>query len=178
MMNLPNKLTIARVAAIPFIIAALYQNAGSWRLIALILFCLASFTDFLDGYLARKNNIVTDFGKLLDPIADKLLVLSTMIMFTYRGMMIAWVVILILSRELAVDGLRSLAASKGKVIAAGQLGKIKTCSQIALILWMMISGIPVMSHWSGIVLTAWVVFITLWSGVDYYYRNMNLITSK
>lgn len=177
-MNLPNKLTITRIAAIPFIIAAFYINTGWSRLTALILFCIAAFTDFLDGYLARKNNIVTDFGKLLDPIADKLLVLSTLIMFVYREQMIAWVVVLILSRELAVDGLRSLAASKGKVIAAGQLGKIKTCSQIALILWLMVSGLPVMTHWSGIALTAWVILITLWSGVDYYVRNIALISSK
>lgn len=177
-MNLPNKLTITRIAAIPFIIAAFYINTGWSRLTALILFCIAAFTDFLDGYLARKNNIVTDFGKLLDPIADKLLVLSTLIMFVYREQMIAWVVVLILSRELAVDGLRSLAASKGKVIAAGQLGKIKTCSQIALILWLMVSGLPVMAHWSGIALTAWVILITLWSGVDYYVRNIALISSK
>lgn len=177
-MNLPNKLTITRIAAIPFIIAAFYINTEWSRLAALILFCIAAFTDFLDGYLARKNNIVTDFGKLLDPIADKLLVLSTLIMFVYREQMIAWVVVLILSRELAVDGLRSLAASKGKVIAAGQLGKIKTCSQIALILWLMVSRLPVMAHWSGIALTAWVILITLLSGVDYYVRNIALISSK
>lgn len=177
-MNLPNKLTITRIVAIPFIVATFYINTSWSRLAAIILFCIASFTDFLDGYLARKNGIVTDFGKLLDPIADKLLVLSTLIMLTDAQLLYAWVVILILSRELAVDGLRSLAASKGKVIAAGQLGKIKTCSQIALILWFLIFRIPVSMHWFGIVLTIWVVVITLWSGVDYYWRNRTLITSK
>lgn len=177
-MNLPNKLTIARIIAIPFIIAAFYIGTSWSWIVALILFCLASFTDFLDGYLARKNGIVTDFGKLLDPIADKLLVLSTLIMLTDQRLMIAWVVVLILSRELAVDGLRLLAASKGKVIAAGKLGKIKTCSQIALILWLMISRIPVANHWFGLILVGWVAFITLWSGVDYYWRNRTLIASK
>lgn len=177
-MNLPNKLTITRIVSIPFIVTSFYINTSWSRLVAIILFCIASFTDFLDGYLARKNGIVTDFGKLLDPIADKLLVLSTLIMLTDAKLLYAWVVILILSRELAVDGLRLLAASKGKVIAAGNLGKIKTCSQIALILWFMISRMPVSTHWFGIVLTIWVVMITLWSGVDYYWRNRSLITSK
>lgn len=177
-MNLPNKLTVTRVLAIPFIIVAMYINTAWSNILAAILFCIASFTDFLDGYLARKNKIVTDFGKLLDPIADKLLVLSTLIMLIDCKLMFAWPVVLILARELAVDGLRSIAASKGQVIAAGKLGKIKTCSQIALILWLMISRIPVGNHVIGIILLVWVCFITLWSGVDYFYRNKGVISSK
>lgn len=177
-MNLPNKLTITRIAAIPLIIATFYIDNPWSRIAAIVLFCLASFTDFLDGYLARKNGIVTDFGKLLDPIADKLLILSTLIMLADCKLMIAWIVVLILSRELAVDGLRSLAASKGQVIAAGPLGKIKTCSQIALILWLLITRIPVGEHLIGIIITTWVAIITLWSGVDYYWRNRTLIASK
>lgn len=177
-MNLPNKLTVTRILAIPFIVIAMYLNTAWSNAAATVLFCIAAFTDFLDGYLARKNGIVTDFGKLLDPVADKLLVLSTLIMLINCGIMIAWPVILILARELAVDGLRLVAASGGKVIAAGKLGKIKTCSQIALILWLMISRIPVCGHWFGILLTAWVCVITLWSGVDYFVRNKGVITSK
>ena len=177
-MNLPNKLTVTRILAVPFIIVSLYLNTAWSNILATVLFCIAAFTDFLDGYLARKNKIVTDFGKLLDPVADKLLVLSTLIMLVDCRLMIAWPVILILAREFSVDGLRLIAASKGQVIAAGKLGKIKTCSQIALILWLMISQIPVSQHWIGIVIAAWVAFITLWSGVDYYVRNIALISSK
>lgn len=177
-MNLPNKLTVTRVLAVPFIIAALYLNTQWSNIAATILFCIASFTDFLDGYLARKNKIVTDFGKLLDPIADKLLVLSALIMLIHCKLMVAWPVILILARELAVDGLRSIAASKGLVIAAGKLGKIKTCSQIALILWLMIGRIPVCEHIVGIILMSWVCIITLWSGVEYFIGNKGIISSK
>lgn len=177
-MNLPNKLTVTRILAVPFIIVSLYLNTAWSNILATVLFCIAAFTDFLDGYLARKNKIVTDFGKLLDPVADKLLVLSTLIMLVDCRLMIAWPVILILAREFSVDGLRLIAASKGQVIAAGKLGKIKTCSQIGLILWLMISRIAVCNSMIGIILTAWVCFITLWSGVDYFRLNKNVISSK
>lgn len=177
-MNLPNKLTVTRILAVPFIIVALYLNTAWSNIAATVLFCIAAFTDFLDGYLARKNKIVTDFGKLLDPVADKLLVLSTLIMLTDCKLMIAWPVILILARELSVDGLRLIAASKGSVIAAGKLGKIKTVSQIVLILWLMITRIPVADHVIGIILLSWVCIITFWSGVDYFCRNKGLISSK
>lgn len=177
-MNLPNKLTVCRMAAIPFIIASMYINAPWATVVSVILFALAAFTDFLDGHIARKNKIVTDFGKFLDPIADKLLVLSTLIMLIHKGQMAAWIVVVILARELCVDGLRLIAVTKGLVIAAGKLGKIKTVLQIILILWLMISGTSVFSHVVSIILAVLTVGMTLWSGVDYFIRNKNVIASK
>lgn len=177
-MNLPNKLTICRIAAIPMIVALMYIRAPWANIAALVLFCLASLTDYLDGHIARKNNIVTDFGKFLDPIADKLLVLSTLIMLISKGQMAAWVVVLILARELCVDGLRLIAVTKGLVIAAGKLGKIKTVSQMALIIWLMVTGNGAFTGVVSILLTVWVAAITLWSGVDYFLRNKGVIASK
>lgn len=170
-MNLPNKLSIVRVSCVPFIIFLLYQSAEWCRWAAVGLFAFAAFTDFLDGQIARKNNLVTDFGKFIDPIADKLLVLSTMIMLTELDRLPAWLVILILARELSVDGLRLIAGTKGKVIAAGPLGKIKTVSQIALILFLLISGTSAFSSVAGTILCIWTGVITLWSAVDYFFRN-------
>lgn len=170
-MNTPNKLSIARMALVPVMVALLYPQTPVCNYLAAAVFALAAFTDFLDGYLARKNGIVTDFGRFIDPVADKLLVLSSLIMLIQHGLMLAWVVVLILARELCVDGLRMIAVGKGKVIAAGKLGKIKTVSQIILVLWLMLTRIPVMGHWFGILLTGWVAAITLWSGVDYFVKN-------
>ena len=117
-MNWPNRLSIIRVCCIPVITALLYSSAPWCSWASLILFAFACLTDFLDGHLARKNNWVTDFGKFIDPVADKLLVLSTLIMLVQIGLVPAWLVILILARELSVDGLRLVAMTKGKVIAA------------------------------------------------------------
>ncbi|MDO4484737.1 MAG: CDP-diacylglycerol--glycerol-3-phosphate 3-phosphatidyltransferase [Clostridia bacterium] len=177
-MNLPNKLSLMRVALIPVMVALMYPNTPVCNTLAAVVFALAAFTDFLDGYIARKNGLVTDFGKFVDPVADKLLVLSSLIMLVQHGLMLAWVVVVILARELCVDGLRMVAVSNGKVIAAGKLGKIKTCSQIALVLWLMLSRIPVMGSWIGMVLTAWVTVITLWSGIDYFVKNGSVIMNS
>ena len=173
-MNWPNRLSILRVLCIPFIIIFLsLENAWSvWA--APALFAFASFTDFLDGYLARKNNWITVFGKFIDPVADKLLVLSTMIMLTWMQLIPAWMVVLILARELSVDGLRMIAVSNGKVIAAGPLGKIKTASQMILILMVLILRQPVFSFPAGLFFAIWVCLITVWSGADYFYRNRTL----
>ena len=121
-MNLPNKLSVARVLCIPAIVTLLHFQSDTCRIIAAVLFILGCITDFLDGRIARKRNLVTDFGKFIDPVADKLLVLTTLIMLVYLKMMPAWIVIVILCRELAVDGLRMVAVTKGNVIAAGPLG--------------------------------------------------------
>jgi CDP-diacylglycerol--glycerol-3-phosphate 3-phosphatidyltransferase len=146
-----------------------------------------AFTDYLDGHIARKQGIVTDFGKFIDPVADKLLNLSAMIMLTYCGLLPQWAVIVILARELAVDGLRMVAVGQGRVIAAGKLGKIKTVSQIVLVLYLMIAGrlapvifgsIPVILtivNVIGWIITLWVVAITVWSGVDYFTKNFDCI---
>ncbi len=175
-MNLPNKLSILRVLCIPLIVLFLYLTAPWCRWAALALFCLASFTDFLDGHIARKRQLITDFGKFIDPVADKLLVLSTMIMLVYRELLPAWLVVLILARELSVDGLRMIAVTKGKVIAAGMAGKIKTVSQMMLILFLLVTNLAAFSHWAGIALCVWVAVITLYSGVEYFRRNASLLS--
>ena len=173
-MNWPNRLSILRVLCIPFIIFFLsLENAWStWA--APAVFAFASLTDFLDGYLARKYNWITVFGKFIDPVADKMLVLSTMIMLTWMQLIPAWMVILILARELSVDGLRMVAVSNGKVIAAGPLGKVKTASQMILILMILILRKFLFSFPAGTVFGIWVCLITVWSGVDYFYRNRTL----
>lgn len=174
-MNLPNKLSIVRIALIPLMVALMYpDNQVCWMLSAAV-FAVAAFTDFLDGHIARKRRIVTDFGKFIDPVADKLLVLCALIMLCYRDLMLSWVVCVILARELCVDGLRMIAVGKGHVIAAGKLGKIKTVSQIVLVLYLMLTCQPVMATVPGMLLTAWVTVITLWSGVDYFVKNGSCI---
>lgn len=170
-MNLPNKLSLLRMALIPVLVALMYPGTPVCGGLATAVFAVAAFTDFLDGHIARKQGIVTDFGKFVDPVADKLLNLSAMIMLIQQGVMPAWVVVVILARELCVDGLRMVAVGHGQVIAAGKLGKIKTVSQIVLILWLMISRQPVLTHWLSGLLALWVVVITLWSGVDYFRKN-------
>lgn len=140
-MNLPNKITVARMLLIPIMIIVpylgfnniLFGSVTIGSFITLIIFLIASFTDFLDGYLARKNNLVTTFGKFLDPIADKLLVLSALIMLVEQGIIPGWIPIIIAAREFIVSGIRMLAAGDGKVIAASWYGKVKTVSQMVAI---------------------------------------------
>ena len=176
-MTLASKITLIRVAFIPVYMVLMYLSGGCpnyWMWIALGVFILASLTDFVDGQIARRCNQVSDFGKFLDPVADKLLNMSALIMLSHQGLLPAWVAVVILARELCVDGLRMVAVGQGRVIAAGKLGKIKTVSQIVLVVWLMISLQPV-THAVSLVLTAWVVIITLWSGVDYLVRNKDCI---
>ena len=177
-MNLPNKLSIIRMLCIPVIVVLMMVQDRTCQWIALIVFLLASLTDYLDGHIARKYNLVTDFGRFIDPIADKLLVLSTLIMLVYQGFFPPWAVVIILSRELSVDGLRLIAATKHTVIAAGPLGKIKTVSQMILIVWIMSLQRSVFSHWTGIVLLVIAVGMTLISGVDYFRRNSSVFESS
>lgn len=186
-MNTPNKLSLLRVALIPVMVLCMYLPGWPMVLVSAAVFGAAAYTDYLDGHIARRDGIVTDFGKFIDPVADKLLNLSAMIMLTKDGLLPHYAVILILARELAVDGLRMVAVGQGRVIAAGPLGKIKTVSQIVLVLFLMIAGrmapmifgsIPVLltivDVLSGII-TAWVLVITVWSGVDYFVRNFDVI---
>lgn len=175
-MNLPNKLSLTRMALIPVLVVLMYFDNIPCRLLGAAVFGVAAFTDYLDGHIARKNHIVTDFGKFVDPVADKLLVLSSLIMLTYQQLMLAWVVIIILARELAVDGLRMVAVGHGKVIAAAKLGKLKTVSQIVLILWLMLTRQPVLGNWVSGILTLWVVIITIWSGAEYFIKNKECLT--
>jgi len=177
-MNLPNKLSLLRMALIPVMVALMYVDHPVCQLLAAAVFGAAAFTDFLDGHIARKQGLVTDFGKFIDPVADKLLTLSAFVMLTRGGMMPHWALVIILARELCVDGLRMVAVGQGRVIAAGPLGKIKTVSQIVLILWLMIFRLPVFSGGFGVISTLgclWVAAITLGSGVDYFVRNRDCI---
>lgn len=177
-MNLPNKLSIARVLCIPAIVALLYFPSDTCRIIAAVLFIIGCLTDFLDGRIARKRNLITDFGKFIDPVADKLLVLTTLIMLIHLGKMPAWIVIVILCRELAVDGLRMVSVTKGRVIAAGPLGKWKTACQMILISAMLILNLSVYEAWPLTVLAAVVVILTLVSAVDYFIRNGSVLSEK
>ena len=186
-MNTPNKLSLLRVALIPVLVLCMYQPGWFFILLSAAVFGAAAYTDYLDGHIARRDHIVTDFGKFIDPVADKLLNLSAMIMLTHVGLLPHWAVIVILARELAVDGLRMVAVGQGRVIAAGKLGKIKTVSQIVLVLFLMIAGrmapilfgsIPVLLtivDVIGWIITLWVVAITIWSGVDYFQKNFDVI---
>ena len=177
-MNLPNKLSITRAVCIPVIVVLLYIQTPPCRIAAGILFILACLTDFLDGQIARKKNLVTDFGKFIDPVADKLLVLTTMIMLIHLGKMPAWIVIIILCRELAVDGLRMVAVTKGHVIAAGPLGKWKTACQMILISFMLILNLSVYDAWPLILLAGVVILLTVISAVDYFIRNGSVLSEK
>ncbi len=170
-MNLPNRLSLLRAALTPVMVGLCYIPGPAGSYAAGAVFAVAAFTDWLDGYLARSRNLVTDFGKFIDPLADKVLVLSAMIMLTHLGRLPAFVPVLVLARELAVDGLRMTAVRKGQVIAAGWLGKVKTASQMALILLLFFSRWVTGEHWLTIVLCAWVCAITLWSGIDYFARS-------
>lgn len=174
-MNLPNKLSLLRICLIPVMVILLYVHSNVCDILAAVVFAVGSFTDFLDGHIARSRNLITTFGKFIDPVADKLLVLSAMIMLIERGLLPAWVVVVVLARELSVDGLRLVAVSSGRVIAAGPLGKIKTASQMVMLLFLMFFRVPATSMWLGWVLILWVAGITLWSGVDYFVRNKDVL---
>ena len=175
-MNWPNRLSILRIALIPILVLMMYVDTGFSRVIALIVFLVASFTDWLDGWMARKYNIITNFGKFLDPVADKLLVLSTMIALCGQGLFPAWACIVVLFRELAVDGLRLIAVEQGRVIAAGKLGKIKTSLQmVTLVLYLLSScGATLFAPVAEIMMWA-AVLMTVWSGVDYFVKNREVL---
>ena len=174
-MTLASKITLVRVAFIPLFMVFMYLSGGApglWMLLALSVFILASITDWVDGYIARKNNQITDFGKFLDPLADKLLTIAAMLMFCQWGLIPAWALMLILTREFAVTGLRLVAVGKGTVIAAGWSGKVKTaCTMIGLCVLMAFPTIPVLS----MVVTAVILTSTLYSGVEYFIRNWNCL---
>ena len=171
MMTTASKITLLRVAFIPVFMVFMYLsggNAGLWMWISLALFIIASLTDYVDGQIARKRNQITDFGKFLDPLADKLLVIAAMTMFCEWGMLPAWALMIILTREFAVTGLRLVAVGKGTVIAAGWSGKVKTAStMVGLCIWMAFPGIG----WLGWMLTAVIVITTVYSGIEYFIQN-------
>lgn len=174
-MTLASKITLVRVAFIPLFMVFMYLSGGSsnlWMWLALAVFIIASLTDYVDGQIARKCNQVSDFGKFLDPLADKLLVIAAMVMFCQWGMMPAWALMLVLAREFAVTGLRLVAVGKGKVIAAGWSGKIKTAStMIGLCVWM---GFPNV-EWLSLIIITVIVVTTIYSGIEYFVKNWNCL---
>lgn len=202
-MTTANKITIIRILMIPFFIFCAMQQSASMQIAALVLFCVASFTDFLDGYVARKYNQVTDFGKFVDPLADKLLVTAALLIFIEKGIFPAWMVFIILAREFIITSLRIVAANKGRVLAATWTGKVKTCVQIAgiildfLFLILLGSGessaalgmiggadgptaIMVANTAGGVpqiplIIAVVMTIVTLYSGFDYLRKNWDLI---
>lgn len=176
-MNLPNKLTIIRVCLNPFFVAALLFDHGNnytMRIVANVLFIVASLTDLFDGKIARKYNLVTNFGKFMDPLADKLLVCSALICLIELGQLPAWVVIIIISREFIISGFRLVAADNGVVIAASYWGKFKTTFQMAAVI-LMIFNIPALTLVTNIVVVI-AVALTIISLVDYVAKNIKILT--
>ena len=180
-MNTANKLTILRVVLVPVFVLILLLFPAENNIAALIIFIAASLTDFLDGYIARHYNQVTDFGKFLDPLADKLLVTSALLVFTGWGQMPSWCVLVIIAREFAVSGLRMVAASGGLVIAAAWSGKIKTASSLVAICIMltslknvMIAGVLSLNTLCIIVMVA----ATVISGAEYFVKNAKVLAVK
>lgn len=176
-MNLPNKLTVMRVILIPFFVAALLYDNGSsqtMRVVANVIFIVASLTDLFDGKIARKYNLVTNFGKFMDPLADKLLVCSALICLIQLGQLPAWVVIIIISREFIISGFRLVAADNGIVIAASYWGKFKTTFQMIAVI-LMIFNIPALATVTMIMLVIAVV-LTVISLVDYVAKNIEVLT--
>ena len=178
-MTTASKITLARVALIPLYMVFMYLSGGaanSWQLwVALAIFVFASLTDYVDGHIARKYNQVSDFGKFLDPLADKLLTIAAMTMFCEWGIFPAWALMIVLTREFAVTGLRLVAVGKGTVIAAGWSGKVKTASTMVGLCVMMAFPQFAILNW---VIVAVIVATTVYSGVEYFVQNWNCLWDK
>lgn len=191
-MNLPNRITITRILMIPLMLVFLLLD-GEWlsqeivlgdyslplnQLISAILFIIAASTDGIDGYIARKYNLVTNLGKLLDPLADKLLVGTVLIGLVALGKCDAWIAVIIISREFAVTGLREVALLEGSVIAASKWGKAKTITQIIAISALLLNNFPFV--WVSIPfddIAIWIAaIITVYSGIDYFVKNKNVLS--
>lgn len=190
-MNLPNRITLARICLIPVMMVFLlvdfsfYPSPLRWysyelpynQLIAAIIFIIAASTDGIDGFLARKHNMVTNLGKLLDPLADKLLVAAVLISLVEMGKCDSWIAVIIISREFAVTGLRQIALLDGKVVAASNWGKVKTVVQIIAIVSMLINNFPFefTDVPFDVIVTWFAALITLYSGIDYFIKNKSLL---
>ena len=167
-MTTANKITIFRVVMIPVFLVLAYADQPVW---AFVVFALASLSDMLDGYIARHYHQITNFGKFMDPLADKVLVLAAMCFFVERGFMPGWAVAIVLLREFAVSGMRLIAVEQGRVIAAAWSGKIKTAvTMVGLAAMLLFSSYP----WVNTLATALIVITTVWSGVEYFYKNRDV----
>ena len=166
-MNTANKLTMLRVALIPVYLIVLYWGFSGATYVALAIFIIASLTDFVDGYIARHYDQTTDFGKFMDPLADKVLVLASMLWFCQVGRLPAWALVIVVAREFAVSGLRLVAVDNGRVIAAAWSGKVKTFSTMVC-LCIMHLPVPPVVDW---ICVAVIVVTTLYSGVEYFAKN-------
>ena len=188
-MNLPNQLTVLRlILTLPFVAALSFRFPGA-KFLALVLFIASSVTDYADGYIARRFKLITDFGKLMDPLVDKIMTMSAFICLVALGSVPAWAVIVIVSREFLITGLRLIAAVRGKVLAAERLGKLKTVWQIVTILYFLIVVAiieqfgdmlkpPTLTSLNllGSTLVLLTVGLTLWSGISYFAKNWDLVS--
>ena len=170
-MNTANKLTILRVVMIPAFLLVLYLDVPHANYWALAIFAAASATDTLDGYIARHYNQITDFGKFMDPLADKCLVTAAMLWFVEVGQMPAWALLVVIVREFGVSGLRMVAADKGRVIAAGWSGKVKTAATMVCVILMLLSLPPIVNE----ICIAVIVLTTIYSGVEYFMKNADIL---
>jgi len=175
--NLPNSLTLFRIACIPVLVLLLFFPHKATSFLAALVFGLASLSDLLDGFLARRQQLVTTFGKFLDPLADKLVVSAALIMLIPLGRAPAWMVVVIVGRELAITGLRSMALSEGKVISADELGKKKMVFQIVAILGLLLhyEYFGINFHAIGMFFLWLAVVLTLWSGINYFRRFWDVL---
>ena len=170
-MNTANKLTLLRVFLIPVFLVVAYWGFPGSRYVALAIYIVACLTDLLDGYIARHYNQVSDFGKFADPLADKCLVMAALLWFGEAGQMPAWAVLVVIVREFAVSGLRMIAADKGRVIAAGWSGKVKTASTMVCVVLMLL---PIPGGLNTICVAV-IVLTTLYSGVEYFMKNLDVL---
>jgi len=173
-MTSANKLTLLRIAMIPLFLLAAYASFPAHRYVALGIFILASLTDLLDGYVARRYHQITDFGKFADPLADKCLVMAALCYLTETGLFFGWIFAVVLLREFAVSGMRLVAVEKGRVIAAGWSGKVKTASTMVCIC-LLLFGVPAAV---GLVLQGVILLTTVYSGAEYFVRNWDVFTEK
>ena len=173
-MTTANKITIFRVILVPVLLVLMYWDFPGHMYWSLAVFILASVSDFADGYIARHYNQMSDFGKFMDPLPDKLLVISAMLMFVSWGTMPAWALLIVVAREFAVTGLRLVAVDNGRVIAAAWSGKIKTATTMVCICLMMLWNVS----WLNILCWVLIVATTVYSGCEYFYKNRDVLSFK
>lgn len=184
-MNTPNKLTLMRMILVPFFMFFMMFDNTLFYAIGITIFIIASITDWIDGYLARKNNQITSFGKFMDPLADKMLTTAAFLILMYWDLISPWVLMIVLAREFMVSGIRLVAVTEGEVIAASMWGKAKTVSQmIAIIISLLIIALPIPEYLDGycviiINILVWIsTVLTIISGADYLFKNKHFIKAK